>query len=440
MPAFPRDLIPVIRQYCRKRKQHSFPPIVRLPSDNVLEAFLDIAFHASFLTEEGRRPGFRVALIEPRGAPIGPGHRYFQNQDRQIVFNPDRPYAIAEINRLSPAADVIRTIIGVWDRGTRGTPDLRIWGLLDVGENWHRFTRHETSGGRTPPRALTITSLNAGELSISIAGWVLCTLREGCISFPTSNALWEGPLNDFLASAQKDLYLAVIRDLGATRWDEEGDDDDYPQRAYLFFLERVLAQVREKRHGGTLLIIPDHLSHNDTRITDRVRVKYSCNYDYAWELLMRNLIHHNRYYDLHFKLWDRKTRLAVDTFKEHHLLDSEGQKIEEALADVSRMIATLSAVDGAVLMTDRFRVVGFGAEVIAISPSLRMVSIYSGGVKKEVSIESFGTRHRSAFRFCSSLEDCAAFIVSQDGGVKAVKRVGADVFLWPDINAGRMGI
>src|SRR5579883_3633178 len=137
MPAFPRDLIPVIRQYCRKRKQHSFPPIVRLPSDNVLEAFLDIAFHASFLTEEGRRPGFRAALIEPRGAPIGPGHRYFQNQDRQIVFNPDRPYAIAEINRLSPAADVIRTIIGVWDRGTRGTPDLRIWGLLDVGENWH---------------------------------------------------------------------------------------------------------------------------------------------------------------------------------------------------------------------------------------------------------------------------------------------------------------
>ncbi len=101
----------------------------------------------------------------------------------------------------------------------------------------------------------------------------------------------------------------------------------------------------------------------------------------------------------------------------------------------------MTAVDGAVVMDYRFNVMGFGAEVIASSPSLTEISVNSG--KKALGqspIEAFGTHHRSAFRFCSSFEDSIAFVVSQDGGVKAVKRVDKDVVLWPDINTGSMGI
>ena len=123
------------------------------------------------------------------------------------------------------------------------------------------------------------------------------------------------------------------------------------------------------------------------------------------------------------------------------MLDSEGIDLDEALSDVSQAIASLTSVDGAVLMTDRFSVLGFGTEVVASSPSLTQVHSMTLSEKlTPVPVESFGTRHRSAFRFCSSLEDAVAFIVSHDGGVKAVKRVGKNVVLWPDINAGGMGI
>jgi hypothetical protein len=91
-------------------------------------------------------------------------------------------------------------------------------------------------------------------------------------------------------------------------------------------------------------------------------------------------------------------------------------------------------------MTDEFDVLGFGAEVTAASPTLKSVRVLADNKGIDVPITSFGTRHRSAFRFCSSLEGSAAFVVSQDGGVKAVKRVGCDVVLWPDINTGSMGI
>jgi hypothetical protein len=438
MAVFPIDLIPVIRMRWRNRSRPRVIPAFRLPSDSVLQHFLETAFHASLLTEEGRRPGFRIALLDADDKGTELQRMHFHNGVRRIVFESDRPYSVGEVNRLGPAADFTRSIIGARNRGTGANPDLRIWGLLDVGENWYRFVRHEASGGKPPPNALTITSLSPGELSLSIGGTILCTLREGSLSIPASYALWGGPLNDFLKSAQSELYREVIGTLNVAKWDEEGDDD-YPHRTYLMFLERILTHVREKRHGGTILMIPDNLSPADTRMTDRIVVKYACNYDHAWGLLKRHLVNHRRYYDLNFRLWDSKNRINVKDFQDDGLLKSEGEEIDEAIGDVANMIATLTAVDGAVLITDRFRVLGFGTEVVAASPSLQSVKIQSD-VTQDVPIESFGTRHRSAFRFCSSLEDCAAFLVSQDGGVKAVKRVGADVLLWQDINAGAMGI
>src|SRR5207245_2108609 len=99
---------------------------------------------------------------------------------------------------------------------------------------------------------------------------------------------------------------------------------------------------------------------------------------------------------------------------------------DQALRDCFQFIASLSKVDGALVITDRFRVLGFGAEIIAQSPTLKEISLAANPEATEttnISIESYGTRHRSAFRFCSSYEDSLAFIVSTDGGIKATKRI-----------------
>ncbi|AZS13976.1 hypothetical protein EI981_05595 [Paenibacillus lutimineralis] len=95
------------------------------------------------------------------------------------------------------------------------------------------------------------------------------------------------------------------------------------------------------------------------------------------------------------------------------------------------------------MMTDKLRLLGFGAEVTVSSPSLSKIKVaedVNGIGNNYFPIESFGTRHRSAFRFCSSYENSVAFVISQDGGVKAIKRVGADIVLWPDINLSYLGI
>ena len=124
------------------------------------------------------------------------------------------------------------------------------------------------------------------------------------------------------------------------------------------------------------------------------------------------------------------------------MIDSQREVNDEALRDCFRFIASLSAVDGALVVTDRFRVLGFGAEVVAQSQTLKEISLAitpDATETKCVSIEAYGTRHRSAFRFCSSYENSIAFIVSSDGGIKATKRIGSNVVLWPEVQAGHLG-
>lgn len=443
MTQYPKDLIPFIKVHCTPQKRKKYftpPPTIPEPA---LDQVLEVAYQASFKTEEKRRPGFRIILYSPEDHKKYTqrpwrGGKYFQNEFRLIPFGSTRQLTAAEINRLAPAAEFKRLLICV-SCSDAGKP--YIWALLDTGENWWKFIHHEASGGMPPPNHLTITSITAGELIVSAQGMVIATLKDSNIIQPSPDALSQGPLSDFLEPARKRLYADTIKTLKCKKWDEDGKDDRYPFRFYNFFLERILFYTRSRDHGGTILLLPDFIKATDTRISDRLNVKYSCQYSRAWDLLVSSLTNHRRYYDMHFPLWDGKKRATQALFQEYHMLADETGQIDEGLTDVAQAIAAMTAVDGAVIMDNRFNVMGFGAEVIASSPSLTEISLCSDSKSlSRSSIEAFGTRHRSAFRFCSSLEDSVAFVVSQDGGVKAVKRVGEHVVLWPDINAGSMGI
>jgi hypothetical protein len=46
-------------------------------------------------------------------------------------------------------------------------------------------------------------------------------------------------------------------------------------------------------------------------------------------------------------------------------------------------------------------------------------------------VTGYGTRHRSAFRFVEHMAPSVAFILSQDGGIRAATEVGGRVVMWP---------
>jgi DNA integrity scanning protein DisA with diadenylate cyclase activity len=93
---------------------------------------------------------------------------------------------------------------------------------------------------------------------------------------------------------------------------------------------------------------------------------------------------------------------------------------------------SISAVDGAVVVTKKFEIIGFGAEIISdmsVHGIVRIVKDPMGKSFEEIHTTEFGMRHRSAMRFCSLSRDSLCFVMSQDGLVRAIRCLDDYVYI-----------
>jgi DNA integrity scanning protein DisA with diadenylate cyclase activity len=119
--------------------------------------------------------------------------------------------------------------------------------------------------------------------------------------------------------------------------------------------------------------------------------------------------------------------------------DPEGARLDEAIHELTHQIAGLAAVDGAVLMTSGFEILGFGAEITGRLPevsSVRDALDVEGQRWVLEATEQLGTRHRSAYRFAAAVQDALAIVVSQDGGVRFATRRDQEVMSWHYLASG----
>ncbi len=63
---YPKNVIPVLTQKWTALSKQKYGKPFPLPTKPELETLLDVAFHATFVTEEGRRPGFRLIYYSPK--------------------------------------------------------------------------------------------------------------------------------------------------------------------------------------------------------------------------------------------------------------------------------------------------------------------------------------------------------------------------------------
>ena len=121
---YPDRLIARIREQWQKKDRL---PAQDLPPDAHLQTLLDLAFHASLHSEEGRPLTFRLAYCRPEDLHQGESPL---RRDAPLPFALPRPLSVLEIVRLAPAADPHQLLMGV----ELGEDDqLRIWGLIDSG-------------------------------------------------------------------------------------------------------------------------------------------------------------------------------------------------------------------------------------------------------------------------------------------------------------------
>jgi hypothetical protein len=125
---------------------------------------------------------------------------------------------------------------------------------------------------------------------------------------------------------------------------------------------------------------------------------------------------------------------AYETSRARHLVE-----MDEALFEVAHLVADLTRVDGAVLLTDALEVLGFGVEIAGELPEVSRVMRahdLDGASRTWVRTDRVGTRHRSAYRLCQAVRDALALVVSQDGGLHFIRWHDQSVAYWEQVATG----
>jgi hypothetical protein len=397
-----------------------YQPAAR-PPQPVLETLLSTCFFASLNREEGRTIEFELALCSQ--SHLGDAANRFSQFTK--IFNlirleksPDDELSVHELVKLAPACDPDKTILLVENEKEKNR--LKLWGVADV--NWQSGTSFRLN-------ELRIRVVGPGEMRITLHDRELCSYKNGHIIEPERVLINTGPIYSFFKEISLRLCREVKAATGQGEDEEQINERDYRAISYFFALQKAIEGIQQLKHGGCILIVPEG---STIQFFENLNVKYRCRDETVWNCLRGQGILHDKFY--------RASELARGgecNAEELVSLQSERNDVEHGLRDALAAVVRFTAVDGAVLLTRKFELLGFGAVVKLSQTATYQVFRCKDrqGTKREaIKIEDYGTRHRSAFEFCRGYgENSVAIVVSQDGGVKIVRRVGDHVYFWENM-------
>ena len=397
-----------------------------LPEPSTLEHLISSCYQASLLREEGRPVRFRLILREPHcfsgedGPPTGI-HR--------LMFSEPLPFDENELLRLSPAADFYRSLVGVRSSEAAG---LQIWGMVHSGSRWVQ----NIYGGRliAPPLpfSLVICVTDPGRITICKGSLTIATLNRGQIVSPSKEVFDSAWLPaSFAAVRTKLLDLhAACRDRADKPW---ATLDPYVVKTIAQqVVRRIISSVRNSGHGGTILIIPPELESQVCGENPYLTIKYRVTNEDTrrrFQNLIVNLM--NTLAELHG--YDSPPEKLVG-WEEYVASNHESiVRLDEAIFGLAHLFADLTSVDGAVVFTGGFELLGFGAEISGelerVTTVARALDI-EGMRTEQIYAEKFGTRHRSVFRICNAFHKVLGLVISQDRLVRFVKWKNGKVTYW----------
>ena len=409
--AFPADLAEqVLARWTTFVARHD-RPAPPLPSIEQLRYVLETAFVASFTREEGRSLRFTLCC-----APFVEVPRDGETESVPIIpFVERRPLTVDAIRALAPAVAPANAAILVVCGPDTDPAGCLIAGVLNVGTNLARARRGRTSHQRAAPYALLIDVRDAGELQIYRGGIKLATLKSGSLQDQLAFSELEFlPISSVLSQGVESLRPRIHMPAR----EPARETSDFEWTALLNTVLAIVQGLESHGHGGTLLVTAPGAER-----TLPVRMKFDVD--------ERNSVLPDRFVAFvnarHALVTARLSRQA--DVAAQPVLDAEISHLEDAmtiaeddLETAAEVIAQLSAVDGALIVSADLRVLGFGAEIVL--DASRPVTAYEvmghpqrGESWPIVDSESFGMRHRSALRCVAAADQTAAFVVSQDGTV-----------------------
>ena len=408
--AYPPDLARYVEKHWPSGTALSLSP-------KLLEQALSFAYQASLTFEEARPVRFRLLLTPADALPeIGSPNEGVL----RLKFEQPRSFTTEELRRLAPAVPFETALIGAESHGEA----LRIWGIAHSGPAWLA----PAWGGRSLVPNWTydpIVHVNGpGKVAVRSAGKLVGAIERGELVDATID-VFDSQWLPALFTREREEIRAEHDALQAQTDSPTAVEHSLVGKVGQHMLRRAIQIVRGARHGGLLLFVNRKPGAADGLAG--LRMKYRVFQDEP----------SRRYRTLLLDILEAVARATSNPsvgwadFASNQ--SAELETLEQAVFEWSRVIANLTAIDGAVVLDKRFALIGFGAEVSAELPTPDRVYRALDSEGRETSpddIENVGTRHRAAYRFVKDHPDGIAIVVSQDGGVSFVANRDGNVVYW----------
>lgn len=410
---YPSDLAAALQQ----RWPHDGAASPSLPAQEVLTELISTLYQASMLQEEGRSVECYVVFatadqLETQALALTGFHL--------VSFAPPRACNEQEIRRLSPAVQRQSSLLAV-----SLAPDnsLTLWGMLFTHHEWDRLTESPRSSSALPPLALLVHVRGPGNLVFYCGNTRVLTLQHGRIDghgflqFPS--AWGEGRFNENALLLQQAPFPTPVRSV----------EEELVVMLSHHLQRQALVRMRTSGHGGMVLFVPtdkvDYLMASGSILQPKYKVEPG-NAGPRYRALLVAIV--RRLSELGEVSWAHYCRSQDATLL---ALDAEVSYFADLLAD-------MTAVDGALVLTKQLQIVGFGVEIkasqTAISNVYRALDM-EGRTLQTVPADHGGTRHRAAYRLCLAEPECLAIVVSQDGGVQFVHQEAGKVIFWDQLSS-----
>ena len=291
-----------------------------------------------------------------------------------LLFENPTEFNARNLHKLAPALNPDMSYLIV----DVSTSPFQMIGIIAAYTAWEKILTKEITTGNRMPKIPNLFVNGPGELGACLGEAAVVNYSSGhCVFFRTDT------FTDTLVAEQLEK------------------DSKVPRKERLQLLYRIFWQMSNYGHGGAVLIVPSAESCREF---------------------------------IDFKYRMRSGYLFEDGENAERPLKKMREKEIVTYAD---LIAKLTSVDGSVILTKDFELLGFGAETLVDKMESKHPDMcFIGYDNREQTYKSFmdqGMRHRAGYRFCSAVEGSIAFIVSQDGTIEACTKHNGKVVVYDKV-------
>ncbi len=390
------------------------------PSISVMHALLETSFLASIKTEESRFVRGSLTFSDPNAPELDPPPCRRADYPSFTAFGKRTPLNAGSLVKLSRAIDSWSASIAVY--GTKKT-DIYIWGVADqlVGHNI-RLNR-EAEKGFSIPGIITVNIDGVGDISIYHSDLFLGRLRQSQIILQESEALRSSMVTNCVAPALTPSAIGIAAALDEK--DEAGHFLGLLSNAWANTVARICIGLRRLGTGGSLLITPNP-------ITSKLEIGHRFPYRRLSDSTILNVL--DTQYQ--WKMEEQDCNSQQSSI-EVGFAQADAEDRADELTGAVKVVTSLAAVDGLVLMSPSLAIVGFG---VKIGAGKHVNTVYEGphfaqkGTQaRKINISHFGTRHASMLRYCQADRSAIGIVMSQDGHTRLIGSVGRSLVLWDNV-------